>query len=540
MAAAAAAAGVAEAAALPSSTAAADAIDALDNASASNVLAELVHQDWTSVLIQMVQLLPSLDSSSSSSHQGGVASQDQRQQQEQEQVGPAATSCTAATLIGAYQPDNALPSPFMAAAAGDVAGGCAATGAVSAESAAAHQLSIPVSCLMSGFLSSLPTKSQSGRPDQGQRSTGSNGLKRRHKGAGAESQRCTEQLSLLLSTNLSLGPPNAKQPRLGGGDSLAFTESELRAIFSLGSSKQPQQQQLLLPVNAQDQQVSMGQDQVAGQQQQQQGADSTQGLSISPAAALQSATSLYGGLCELFERVGLAGPSVLYRCFGPKAAYCPCCSPAEVPAVLGQGGAAGAGAGCAGLQEGHAGASRQHQQQDQSLLALLLARDDSVGAAAVVAVGGAAMVEGVGDPVLPARHTYATPAHWQRVVDSLSLTPEQEANLVQLWSGVQSSHNICFDSRQRLLHALQQQQEVIGRWPGVAAYGSCQAGEAMAVQVEQLLADVSDTLAADCGLLLEASKRLWGDKVGGCRSMLINNGPSRFCCDSSGTFLEHF
>jgi len=519
--AAAAAAGVPEEEEAFSSTAAAEAVDALDDASASTALAELVHQDWTSALAQMVQLLPFLDSHGSSRHLGGVASQHQHQQQEQQQqlqVSPAATRCTAATLTGAYQPDNTLPSPFVAAAAaaGDVAGGCTATGAVNAESAAAHQLSIPVSCLLSDVLSPLPGgQTQSGRPDQDQTGSGRNGLKRRHTGHRAESQQCTEQLSLLLSTNLSLGPPNAKQPRLSGGDSLAFTESELQAIFSLGSGKQPQQQ-LLLPVSEQDQQVSMGQDRVAGQQQQ--GAGVTQGLSSSPASALQSATSLYGVLCELFERVGLAGPSLLYRCFGPKAASCPCCSPAEVPAVLGQSGAVGGGVGCAGLQKGPAGAFGQRQQQDQSLLVLLLAGEDSIGGAAVGAVGGAAMLEGVGEPVRPAYHTYATPAHWQRVVDSLSLTPEQEATLVQLWSGVQSSHSICFDSRQRLLHALQQQQqqqqqEATGGWPGVAAYGSCQAGEAAAAQAEQLLADVSDTLAADCGLLLETSKRLWGDKV---------------------------
>jgi hypothetical protein len=110
----------------------------------------------------------------------------------------------------------------------------------------------------------------------------------------------------------------------------------------------------------------------------------------------------------------------------------------------------------------------------------------------------------------------ASPAHLLRVRDCLSLTREQQRQLRGLWQGVQAAHSTCASKRQALLIALQQQYALTGAWQGVARYGSCHAGQAAAAVMDQLLGDVDNSMAADYGVLMEASRLLWGDQVRVC------------------------
>jgi hypothetical protein len=81
----------------------------------------------------------------------------------------------------------------------------------------------------------------------------------------------------------------------------------------------------------------------------------------------------------------------------------------------------------------------------------------------------------------------------------------------QLWTKLQADHGCCLRKRQPALQLLQQLDKagLLGVTPCV----TCFAREGVASLTEQLLAGVIDSLADDFGVLLEANRALWGDKV---------------------------
>lgn len=109
---------------------------------------------------------------------------------------------------------------------------------------------------------------------------------------------------------------------------------------------------------------------------------------------------------------------------------------------------------------------------------------------------------------------YASTAHWDRVRDCLQLTPAQTVSLQQLLASLQAAHATCSRQRSQLLQALQQQYMATLGWQGTAAYPSCYMAAGAAAVTDALLADISDSIAGDCGILLEGSSFLWGPQVG--------------------------
>jgi hypothetical protein len=114
---------------------------------------------------------------------------------------------------------------------------------------------------------------------------------------------------------------------------------------------------------------------------------------------------------------------------------------------------------------------------------------------------------------MPAQAVAASPAHWQRVKDSMCLSPGQEGAIRQLWAHLQDAHGPFADRQLQLCQALQQQFWSTGGWPGVACYSSCCAGEAAAAATEELLTDMSSSMAADCVICMETNNLLWGEAV---------------------------
>lgn len=337
--------------------------------------------------------------------------------------------------------------------------------------------------------SPLTSPTESSRSQASFSSSSSQGVKRR-RSVTAAGNLCAD-LSLLLSSNLSLTmqPPCAKHARIDSNRSLMLTESDLRLLFS-GLPSGPLSGALL------QQQQSKQQRKAAG---------GVLAESASVAAAQLSAGALYDSLWGMFEQVGLAGPSLMYRCFGPRFAYCPCCnrsqSPRSMLALLldddaGQGGGGTCPecimGGFVGGDTGAAGAA------------------DTAGTGAAGAGGSASG----GVSGRPAQPVFATPAHWQRVRDCLGLTPEQELRMLQLWTGLQNAHAPFAARRLELVQSLQQQFWVTNGFAGIAFYDTCFAGEGAAAATDGLLAELGSSMAADYGIFLETCRILWGDEVG--------------------------
>jgi hypothetical protein len=130
-------------------------------------------------------------------------------------------------------------------------------------------------------------------------------------------------------------------------------------------------------------------------------------------------------------------------------------------------------------------------------------------AAAGVAPGAGAGLGGFSS----AQAVFASPAHWQRVRDCMALTPEQQVRMQQLWASLQNAHGPFAAKRLALLQQLQQHFVLTRGWAGIACYSTCHAGEAVAAETDQLLADMGSSMAADHGIFLETCRLLWGDEV---------------------------
>lgn len=466
-----------------------------------DALVAAVQTSWTNQLAKLVDLLPVLARSCTKSR--GASPQPQPQAAG---AAAAAGAGASADLQELCLADDLLPSPFatVCAASGARAGAAGTSAPVpnppalqqNAEAAALTALSMPLvmnSIRMADVSDDLSSPTDSGGSDSPGVSAGSglgrsgsgttsdsHGVKRR-RGAAAAGNLCAD-LGLLLSSNLSLGmqPPSAKHARLGSSHNLGLTESDMRMLFSALSSG-PQ----------------------SGFQQPQQGGPGATGTeSASLAAAQLSAGLLYASVWEMFQQVGLSGPSLLYRCFGPRVAYCPCCY----------------------SQSGVAGSEGSGQHSPHGLMALLLEDDaGSSGGCQDCMMGGQAGADTAAVGIAPgagagwgsssAQAVFASPAHWQRVRDCMALTPEQQARMQQLWAGLQNAHAPFAAKRLALLQELQQQFVLTRGWAGIAYYSTCHAGEAAAAETDQLLADVGSSMAADYGIFFETCRLLWGDEV---------------------------
>jgi hypothetical protein len=465
-----------------------------------DALAAAVQTSWTNQLAQLVDLLPVLDRSCTRS-----CGPSPEPQAAAAAIGAAGAGAQAlprpGTSAGAQElcaADDLLASPFAAAAAATVARAAAVgiSGHVlnppvmqhNAQAVAVTAVSLPLivnSIRMADASDDLSPRSNSGRSDSAGGSAGS-GLGRPGSGTSSDSHgvkgrrgaaaagNLYADLNLLLSSNLSLAmqPPSAKQARLDCSRNFGLTESDMRMMFSVLSSGQ--------------------------QSDPQPGAESA-----SLAAAQLSAGLLYSSVWELFQQVGLSGPSLLYRCFGPRVAYCPCCY----------------------SQRGAAGTEGSGPRSPCGLTALLLEDDAGKSGACQVCVMGAQAGAGTAAAgVAPGtgagtrrsssvQAVFASPAHWQRVQDCMALTPEQQVRMQQLWAGLQNAHAPFAAKRLVLLQELQQQFVLTRGWAGAACFSTCHAGEVAAAETDRLLGDIGSSMAADYGILLETSRLLWGDEV---------------------------
>lgn len=340
--------------------------------------------------------------------------------------------------------------------------------------------------------------------------------------AGAAGKEVCADLGLLLSASLSLHPPQAKHAKVDGvSGRLTLTESDMRLLFSSIPSDIPsltplQQHQLGVAGPLLQQQQAVGplpQQQQLGQQplQQLQGGVGNLGVFASVDAAQRSASTLVDSLWSLFQNVAMSGPALLYRCFGPRVAYCPCCC-RRTPVCST---AAGLGAADAG------------QRSPCSMMALLL--DETADGACMVGGCAGMVLAGNGSPAAAAQAAttsaaavadmqfaqavHASAEHWQRAREHLLLTPAQQEQLQMLWAGLQNAHAPFAARRQELVLGLQQQSWATGGMQGVACFDTCFEGETAAAVTDDLLAGIDDSLAADYGVLLETCRLLWGSEV---------------------------
>lgn len=531
-----------------------------------DALAAAVQTSWTDKLAQLADWLPVLNRGCS----GSTAAC----QQPDDTAAAGGQGLPASSSIPPT--DDLLQSPFAAAPiAGTAAAAATAAGASSAnpsqplsqsaEAAALSALSLPAAVDTSMRLSDLPDDVDgAGRMEEeevssllgsssvsvkSQRSlssstgsgsgSGSLGVKR-GRGATAAGNNLCADLSLLLSSNLSLTlqQPCAKHARVDGCScSLKLTESDMRLLFSAWSSEQAQQ-----PAGLLQQQEQRQQGQQRQQEQRQQGAQQlcggreegsaagsglAAGSSASVAAARLSAGALCDSLWGLFRQVALVGPCLMYRCFVPRAAYCACCyssqqHEAEQYEAEQYEGIPSPRSGLLAMLLGDGeGAAAAVAGQDRHGCMCSAWGQDSAGAAEVVAAATAAAGgegEGAGGLQggllkMPGQAVSASPAHWRCVKDSMCLTPDQEAAMRHLWANLQAAHAAFAERQLQLCQALQQQIENTGGCPVVARYSTCCAGEAAAAVTEQLLTDMSSSMAADCVIFLEACNLLLGEAV---------------------------